>query len=290
MSTEELVTLVLDHAPDGWDQFVMACPGWDCAQLRGYVELGARHGGSSRWIVVSSQGRWLAVAALVYRDGRGLLWKGPSSPAPARRLLERLLDAAASCGHVQAVLAPPWSGWVSGDTTEFATSLIETSDSRESLLARMSSSARSRVRRSIRYGVMVAEGKQYITEFWPMYRETMTTEHSPDFATLPYLIELLELPYVRLFVARVDGRVAAGSLCLASSNVLESRYVATSVDFRQVGPLNLVHAESARWAYRAGLSFLDLGGIGSAPGKQQQINRFKLGFGGGTVSYRVVNT
>jgi Acetyltransferase (GNAT) domain len=244
---------------------------------------------------VEEDGTPVAWAALEKTPEGWAMWKGPAGPRPSAELLALLLKPLQGMGTCMLVMDPAWhfpdalrlAGWQRASV--YRTLLVDLAADVD-LLAGMNDATRRRIRHARREGVVVVcDDPGLLDAFYPVYGDCMERACSPDFASREELASLLRSGDLHLFTAWHQGAVVAGSVCNRNSNSLEARYVATSFEHRSLGGLNLVHHAAMEWARRRALGLFDLSGIAveSDSGKLDNINRFKLGFGGATLDYAI---
>lgn len=258
----------------------------------------------ARWLLGRGQGcvvlvehnDQLTLAALLeYGGSTWAMWKGPIGQRADENQRCALWQTLASLKPITLVLNPAWE--FSSELNDcgftlsgyYSTLLVPTSSDEAQVLRRMKESTRRQVRRALGSGLSLAENPAWLERYYPVYAANMQVAHSPDFATYDELQSLLQLTHAHLFIAVMDGQIAAGTVCLRHANALEARYVATAPEFRSLGALSFVHHQSLLWAARRGLAYFDLSGLatGAIDDKGYNINRFKLGFGGQPLNYPI---
>jgi hypothetical protein len=95
---------------------------------------------------------------------------------------------------------------------------------------------------------------------------------------------LLPRNMIRLFVARVEGRVAACTLDLLYKDTVYGWYGATDRDFNRYSPNDVLTWNVLEWASKSGYRVYDFGGAGK-PDEKYGVRDYKAKFAGDLVEY-----
>jgi hypothetical protein len=145
--------------------------------------------------------------------------------------------------------------------------------------SRFSRGLRYSVRKSLRRGVTVGieRGESIHREFSRLYHETASTwERRPPFGEEFFSrVALLSPEHAQLWVARLDGRMIAGSVIFTYGEHQTPYVGGFDRAYRGYDPNNLLYAESMKWGAREGFqyfNFLSSAGI-------KGVEHFKSSFG-----------
>jgi Acetyltransferase (GNAT) domain len=126
------------------------------------------------------------------------------------------------------------------------------------------------------------EERVYRREWAEIYGQTMRRVHAaPSYLYDGDYFELLasELGSVlHLFVALVDGTVAAGGLFTICDGIVQAHLGAVSDEFLKLSPTRLVDDTGRRWAHERGARVFHLGG--GVGGREDSLFQYKAGFSG----------
>lgn len=155
------------------------------------------------------------------------------------------------------------------------------------LFAGIHRSHRSTCRKAQRAGVTVTavRAPASLDDFVALYEETMRRHGAAEFYLFapPYWQSLTERLRDRIvrFDARLDGKLVAAIIGLASRQWLHYHLAATSDEGRDVGASNLVLYEAAAWAKENAFTLFHLGG--GVGGRDDSLFWFKRRFDPGGV-------
>lgn len=210
-------------------------------------------------------------------------WLGDTAPdaETTRALTEMILK---QCGNLTWRLNPidPASEqldleWHLDETTH----LLDLEAGPEHLLRRMCRGHRSSINKATRAGVAIslAETIDDWREYYDVYVDSLRRWGSR--ATSNYQWAMFESlarragPNVRLWVARVQGKIVAGAVCFASKQHAVYWHGAALDSFFHLRPVNLLLFEVARHATAEGKRWFDF----NPSGPHEGVARFKRGFG-----------
>jgi hypothetical protein len=157
----------------------------------------------------------------------------------------------------------------------------------DGLFGDMHRSHRNKCRKAWRAGVTTTaeQSPSRLDDFAALYEETMRRQQAAEFYFFPpeyweALTGELRDEIVR-FDARLEGRLVASVLCLASRPWLHYHLSATPDEGRQLGASNLVLYEAGAWAKENGFELFHLGG--GLGGRDDSLLGFKRCFDPGGV-------
>jgi lipid II:glycine glycyltransferase (peptidoglycan interpeptide bridge formation enzyme) len=120
----------------------------------------------------------------------------------------------------------------------------------------------------------------YLGEWADLYRETMERlgASSSYYFDADYFRRMVaELrPVLHLFVALVDGRVAAAGLFTLCRGIVQAHLGGSRQAFASMSPGRVVDDTARRWAHEAGARVFHLGG--GVGGRQDSLFQYKAGF------------
>jgi lipid II:glycine glycyltransferase (peptidoglycan interpeptide bridge formation enzyme) len=167
-----------------------------------------------------------------------------------------------------------------------STVVLDISPPEEKILMGMKSKTRYNVRLAAKKGVTVERGsREDLPRWYSLYEETAKRDKITLHAYSYYdgLFRLAEEVDLRLYLAKVEGRILAGIINLHYGDRCTYLYGASSGEKRNHMPAYALQWEGIREAKRAGLNSYDFFGIPSTtdPGHPMHgLYRFKTGFGG----------
>lgn len=131
----------------------------------------------------------------------------------------------------------------------------------ETLWSKLDKRARNQVRQAKRNDIIILsdDGKDFL-EWWYIF--TKTVERKKFIAESFHLTkELFEHGrFSRLFVAKVNGKIAAGAFILLSNRGIVWQLGASNQKYLKYRPNHLLQWEIIRWAKEHGFSYYDMGG------------------------------
>ena len=150
------------------------------------------------------------------------------------------------------------------------------------------SSARGSFRKAAKSGVVVRRQDPSSMEFSTRYRTAMQSKMARTglFFSTGYLRALARFPSVRIYEARLSGRVLASALILVSDQIAEYHLAESDAEGRRLGAMNYLMGEIARDLSSDGLTKFHIGG-GLTGGESDSLFKFKLSLGGSTSAFRV---
>lgn len=226
----------------------------------------------------------IAAVRRLGRERRAIAWKiDPDVPAPAPRLEDYL----SSRGFVPAGKGLNFEGI----QPRFVFRLnIE--PSLEKIMANFAGKTRYNVNLAARRGVVVSEGRESdLPEFYELLRVTAERDRFliRNFEYYRVLWRcLVERGLARLFVARYQGEMIAGTLAFIFGDKAWYIYGASGNRHRDAMPNYALQWEMIRWAKSEGCSLYDFRGISGdldPANPLYGLYRFKKGFGGQVVEF-----
>ena len=176
----------------------------------------------------------------------------------------------------------------------------------DALLAGMHQKTRYSVRLAPRKGVVVdrhsGDDRAAIDEFYAMLAETSRRNEFGIHSVEYYASFLTHFPErAILFIARVDGRPAAGLIASEFGRDGIYMYGASDTEYRSLGAAFNLQYQAMQWARERGAMFYDMWGIPEVDPPRHNdhlervpatkgddwrgLYRFKTGFGGSSLSY-----
>jgi serine/alanine adding enzyme len=158
---------------------------------------------------------------------------------------------------------------------------------RGDLFGGMHRSHRNKCRKARRAGVTVTavQAPASLDEFVALYEETMRRQRAAEFYLfVPQYWQSLAgglRDHIVRFDARLDGKLVAAIICLASRRCLHYHLAATLDEARGIGASNLVLYEAAAWAKENAFALFHLGG--GVGGQDDSLFAFKRRFDPGGV-------
>ncbi|MGA1873929.1 MAG: GNAT family N-acetyltransferase [Thermoplasmatota archaeon] len=192
----------------------------------------------------------------------------------AEEIVDRFLDHCRRSGIREVYVTPPLSVYYDIVTQNIEYALLHRSfdyhvhlyssvvDLRRTFgMEHYDKKARNAVRKALKSGITVEIENDFDT-FYPILVENkgkfdLDPTHSLD--ELKRLDELLP-GKLKLFMARMDGRVIGGSLIfVCNERTLIDFYIAQNYDYQEYRTINLVLHEIIRWGHENGYAYFDIG-------------------------------
>lgn len=306
-----------------WDAFLAGAPGGHHTQTSLWAQVKAVLGGRVARFVVTRRGRIEGGAQVLIRPlwsigTVGYVPRGPlfTSDDP---LLTKLgineLHKVARANRLQVLFVQPpgngqslareLTGWgfcpSSVAPAPEATVLVDLTQDRKDILARMKSTTRRNVRLGQRKGVRIREGTE--SDLSIFYRIVVATGQRQNFSLFPehYFLELWRVfgkhGYVKLFLVDYEGETVSALLAIAFGNTVLYKMGGWSGLYGGCRPNEAMHWAAMMWAKSQGYHYYDLEGIDPkiataivqgrplGASHEQTVTSFKLGFGGQTVLF-----
>lgn len=222
---------------------------------------------------------WTALRDLGARRGVFALRCDPEWPPEEGRLLQ-----AAGLVHL-----PPRAGWYLGAMEPLRSWRIALDGGADAVFARFEPHTRYDVRRALRKGVVVREGRAAdLAPFHALERLTAQRKsfslRSPEF--FQRLWEAWNVPGDgRLFIADYEGCPVGGAWFVRCGRGCWGQFAAADLRYRRLLPTVALYWAGIRWAVAAGCRFCDFGGIGHVPDPRDGLWAFKKGFGPGDTRF-----
>lgn len=153
---------------------------------------------------------------------------------------------------------------------------------------KLKESRKSGIRKATNAGIKVEESKD-VAAFWHVLDQTLNDCHGVKPVHTIAELELLMSRFpeeIKLYVAKQEGKVVAGSIVFDCGKVVHTQYLAASAEGKQIGALDLV-INSLITEYYADREYLDFG-ISTEQGGQvlnEGLAFQKETFGGRGVNY-----
>lgn len=211
----------------------------------------------------------------------GWLGEKPPDASTTKALTKMILK---QCGNLTWRANPidPVSGqldleWHLDETTH----LLDLEVGSERLLRRLNKGHRSSINKAAREGVAIdlAETIDDWREYYEVYVDSLRRWGSR--ATSIYQWNMFESlarrsgPSIRLWVARVQGRIVAGAACFSAKHHVVYWHGAALDSFFHLRPVNLLLFEVIRHSESEGKRWFDF----NPSGRHEGVARFKRGFG-----------
>ena len=201
-----------------------------------------------------------------------------------------VLETFASLEWVVSAFAPHAPNWLPA-TAHGHTSVIDLLRPFEQVRAEWRKGHRSAITQGRRLGVTVEQARDLDdwSAYFEVYRDSLrrwgtrvSSRYSwPLFAAIATTGD----PRVRLWIARIEGVVAAGALCFDGNNLVHYWHGAALESYFAARPVNVLLEAAIRDAADRGFAAFDLGPSGGHEGVEQ----FKRGFAPAVVPFAVVN-
>ncbi len=155
----------------------------------------------------------------------------------------------------------------------------------EEILASFHQKTRYNIKLAARKGVeIVVGGKEDLPRFQEIMLETGLRDEFPP-RSLAYFERIFDCcgDHVRLFLAKYEGEIIAGTIAMRFGGKEWYLYGASSNSARNVMPNYLLQWEMIRWAVEGGCYMYDLRGVPAEMDENNPLSglyRFKKGFGG----------
>jgi lipid II:glycine glycyltransferase (peptidoglycan interpeptide bridge formation enzyme) len=172
---------------------------------------------------------------------------------------------------------------VHDDYAEGATVAIDLTQPSEAIWQSYSRHLHQALRRLIRQGITVKPDPEwsYLDEFIHMYHSTMKRNHAGEFYffSRAYFERLREAlgPHGTLMISKCGDEIAAASLLIEYSGIVNVHLLATADSFLPLSPSKLLIHETQAWARSRGNRLVHLGG-GRGSRTDDPLFRFKSQF------------
>ncbi|MFZ5518903.1 MAG: lipid II:glycine glycyltransferase FemX [Candidatus Zhuqueibacterota bacterium] len=165
--------------------------------------------------------------------------------------------------------------------SEMFTHILNLNQDYECIKRNFSRGNRSTINKAIRSGVTIELAQTYsdYQEYYEMYQDSL--DRWGDRASSFYPFELfhhifeLNSPHIKLWLAKVDGIIIAGSLVFSYNNHVVAWHGAARRSHFEYRPNNLLYAQIIRDAYNQGYRYFDFNPSGGHEG----VVHFKESFG-----------
>jgi lipid II:glycine glycyltransferase (peptidoglycan interpeptide bridge formation enzyme) len=150
------------------------------------------------------------------------------------------------------------------------------------LLKQMHEKTRYNIGVAKKHGVEIVADNAGLKEFYELLKKTEERQ-KVRFYGAKYFKELLNVPFVKLYLAKVGGQVVAGNVVVFWDNTATYLWGASDHGFRQMMAPYLLQWQAIRDAKKAGLWFYDFWGAAPAGSNGREANwagftKFKMGF------------
>ncbi|MCW2277505.1 lipid II:glycine glycyltransferase FemX [Heliophilum fasciatum] len=170
---------------------------------------------------------------------------------------------------------------------------LDISDDLDKVFARFHQKTRYNIRLAEKRGVVIDDqvGKEELPVFYQVLKETCERD---NFLVRSYSYfedmwdNLVEQGLGKLFLARYEGQVIAGTLALINGKTAWYLYGASSNQYRNVMPNYLIQWKMINWAKANGCNLYDFRGVPGHVGEDHPLYglvRFKKGFNGDYVEF-----
>lgn len=180
------------------------------------------------------------------------------------------------------------------NTEKITTRMVDLTGGMDAVWWGMESTFRRRVKRARELGVTVqpAASLEDYEEYYEVYMDSLQRWGDRATSNYPYAlfrnIQEAEAKYpgaIKLWLARIKGRVAAGALVFYHGRHAVSWHAATRGADYEKSPANALQMDILEDAFSRGFSFYDLGSSSGHKG----VERFKIGMGAAEWSLAKVN-
>lgn len=156
-------------------------------------------------------------------------------------------------------------------------SIIPLPETHEAAWSNMRSTARNRIRKAEKHGLVAEHGFQNVDLFWDAYAANMKLLGAPVLKRR-WFHALEAQGNAHLICVRHDGHIIAGMVLLTFKDGTENTWTGSTPAARDLYTNDFLYWEAARWAIDQGYRWLDLGRSQAGGGHE----RFKEKFGAET--------
>lgn len=147
---------------------------------------------------------------------------------------------------------------------------------------------RRSLNKAIKAGVEIAEGEQYLPDFWGVLTQNLADKHraKPVHSLAEILLLVDRFPhFIRCVCAHMNGQVIAGIVLFITPTSHHAQYIAASDMGYQTSALDMVFEHAIKLAANDNKRWFDFGISNENQGKalNEGLYRFKNEFGGGGV-------
>lgn len=304
-----------------WDSFLEACPGGSFVQTSLWGQVKAKYGWKPLRLLITRENQIVAGAQFLLREigpfgYLAYVTKGPviSSGEPKSRefILQNLRETIQMNRIQYLILQPPDNAEdLVNDLKSMgfhrnrsnlvynATLLLDLNDSLENILGNMRKKTRQHIRKGLREGITVREGKKDdIETFFEFMLFTCqrqgVTPHPPEINFFEDMWQYFgKADHLKLFVAYHEGESLSSLLTIPFGERLSAWKIGWSGKKFRKRPNEVLYWEAIKWAKSSGYRYFDFMGIDPSMAEETEdrggVNRertthgptfFKLGFGG----------
>ena len=297
-----------ENKKDEWNSFVVA-NGGSFLQAYEWGDLRASLHNKIWRFVVEEDGIWLGVLFVYKEDVRlgqseMLGYHGPVLNIELSRekrfevfsLFVTKLDGVAKQEKIMGLQLAPMSkdtswcrdladkGFVKAkeDSQPRHTLILDIRGEEDELLKQMHTKTRYNIRLAKKKGVEIEVDNSKFKEFWELTKKTRERQNITTFS-YHYFEKLLEIPFVKLYLAKKDGKYIGANIMVFWGDIVTYLYGATDYEFRNVMAPYLLQWQAIQDAKDEHKWFYDFWGTSPKDAKCRETNwsgftRFKMGF------------
>ncbi|MBI5254433.1 peptidoglycan bridge formation glycyltransferase FemA/FemB family protein [Candidatus Falkowbacteria bacterium] len=162
------------------------------------------------------------------------------------------------------------------------TLMLDLRGDEENLLKQMHEKTRYNIGVAKKHGVEIVADNLMFKEFHELLKKTEARQ-KVKFYGQNYFKELLKVPFAKLYVAKLDGKIIAANIIICWDNTATYLFGASDHDFRNVMAPYLLQWQAIKDAKRDWFWFYDFWGVApeSSTGKLENwagFTKFKMGF------------
>lgn len=302
--------IILPSQTDMWNSYVQNLSFNDVFYCAEYYALNAKTAGCSAEMFVYEEGNDFVLYPYLkmpintlpffelaknelteaYYDVSTLEYGGPATNAPQNTALLKNFAAQFSEHCQQANIVTEFARlhpflknhqYINGAKKIKNVFFIDLEQDIERINANMNKRCRNAVSKAKRLGVNVIQSrsKEDINKFYELYAKTMDLHQAKKFYyySREYFDKLFDVmgDQVKLFLAKHNERIIAGSLFLAKDKIVHYYLSAMDSDSSVLCPTNLILSEAIAWSKAQGYVTFNLGG---GYGENDGLSKFKRSF------------
>ncbi|MFH0779287.1 MAG: peptidoglycan bridge formation glycyltransferase FemA/FemB family protein [Parcubacteria group bacterium] len=237
-------------------------------------------------LIVEDNGKWLAVIFLFKSNlklGQNILY-APAGPVfaddianrrEAMQAIQNEIDKIAGRENIMAFqIDPPGNEKImeqifddlgfqksEDDIQPRHTLILDIRLPEEELLSQMQQKTRYNIRLAQKKGVSVIIDNAKFKAFYELQKQTMARQ---KFTYYPeeYYKKLLELPFVKLYLAKFEGKIVAANIMIFWNDTATYLFGASDYNARQIMAPHLLQWQAIKDAKQQGMWFYDFWGVG----------------------------
>jgi peptidoglycan pentaglycine glycine transferase (the first glycine) len=162
------------------------------------------------------------------------------------------------------------------------TLILDIKQEEEELLKQMHTKTRYNIRLAKKKGVEVEVDNSKFKEFWELTKKTQSRQNITTFS-YHYFEKLLKIPFVKLYLAKYEGKYIAANLIVTFGNTSTYLFGSSDYEHRNIMAPYLLQWQAIKDSKENHIEFYDFWGAApkDATGKETNwsgFTRFKMGF------------